>query len=239
MSLGVDERSRACVRACAGGRAAAAQCAGPAPPRAVEKIGACSGCRAHSDSTGGHACSVKASGLRAWEIDHLIYSTTSLLPRQLKAMQESLFIVGTRTPPSSSAHLTIPLLLLFLIIIITKKKKENGPRGGTCCLKPACTTCRGLYLICAGLVLDVASCCSFEIPAGRLRSLPSFLFFFPFFFKNKRHQFEYFYWLSTKTLTPGQEKGGVCLCVRACVCLIRPSSLPELVVLYGQSSVAE
>lgn len=165
------------MRACAGGRAAAAQCAGPAPPRAVEKIGACSGCRAHSDSTGGHACSVKASGLRAWEIDHLIYSTTSLLPRQLKAMQESLFIVGTRTPPSSSAHLTIPLMLLFLIIIIiiTKKKKKIGR---TCCLKPACTTCRGLYLICAGLVLDVASCCSFEIPAGRLRSLPSFLCFF-------------------------------------------------------------
>jgi hypothetical protein len=43
-------------------------------------------------------------------------------------MQESLFIVGTRTPPSSSAHLTIPLMLLFLIIIIIiTKKKENRP----------------------------------------------------------------------------------------------------------------
>ena len=60
----VDE-IRACVRArlARRGQSGSGHSARACPPRAVEKKGACSGCRAHSDSTGGYACSVKASGL--------------------------------------------------------------------------------------------------------------------------------------------------------------------------------
>jgi hypothetical protein len=129
MLLGLGVWTKACVRACAAGPAGAerqrAQCAG-LPPRAVEKKGACSG-------SGGHACSVKASGLcpRAGRsIDH---------QAEQRAMQEACLLLGLVPAGCCPAYPSCMHTAAFVYY----STKENGGRN----LKPACT-CRGLYLIC-------------------------------------------------------------------------------------------